>query len=62
MADEIPKEEAERRAQEVARRMLTTPKQKKGTDGALESAEAILGNPNMPHRNRKAAKKLLQGQ
>jgi len=26
MADELPKEEAERRAQEIARRMLTTPK------------------------------------
>jgi hypothetical protein len=28
-ADELPKEEAERRAREVAQRMLTTPKPKK---------------------------------
>jgi hypothetical protein len=54
MTDELPKEEAERRALEVAQRMLTTPKKPK-TDAEIRSAP--MGLDKTHNRGKRADKK-----
>lgn len=48
MADELSKEEAERRAREVAQRMLTTPKPKKTISAASEKAPRTKPDRRLP--------------